>query len=395
MHKDLEQLGASVIKLDVDDGKDAIDEFYANKKTGFKHVHDPGGTLAQKLGIYYIPTMLVFDRFGFERFSGSLKAVELKTLVKKLAAETRPAPTSSSKDFLLPGDNAPDFSGVTLDGKAFDLKKTTESFEHVAIFFSSHSCPSTGPAIEQFGEIARLGSGSGKIRFLVVNIEGDIPKVKEFAESLDHEFTIIADNFGITKKYGIEGAPFGVVVDKAGKIESYGHFNAATLMDVLEKDFGMESYSTLDKTFSFKAKTRSNREIDLLKFARGKKAVLLSFQNADNDLTHDDIEDFSEYAETLKGKGVGIITVDMSEDFDMAAEYYDENAVPGEVIFDESKTAAETADVDEGPMVYLITPQGKIAYSGQVYPAAMDHCLSRILEKKPLTPYIDKSPTFG
>ena len=87
--------------------------------------------------------------------------------------------------------------------------------------------------------------------------------------------------------------------------------------------------------------------------------------------------------------------MDVSEDFDMAAEYYDENAVPGEVIFDESKTAAEAADMGEGPMVYLITPQGKIAYSGQIYPPAMDHCLSRILAEKPLTPYIDKSPTFG
>ena len=68
LHQELGAKGLSVIAASTDEGDDEVRQYLKTTPLPYTVARDPGGQVAERLGVQLIPTSLLYDRSGRERF---------------------------------------------------------------------------------------------------------------------------------------------------------------------------------------------------------------------------------------------------------------------------------------------------------------------------------------
>ena len=65
------------------------------------------------------------------------------------------------------------------------------------------------------------------------------------------------------------------------------------------------------------------------------------------------------------------------------------------MVLDEDGKIREKAGVEETPYYLIVSPDGKVAFSGGMEPEKWNHYLGLLLAGRPLEPYVEKAPAWG
>jgi thiol-disulfide isomerase/thioredoxin len=140
---------------------------------------------------------------------------------------------------LAPGDVAPDFDRVTLDGERVSLRKLRDSV--VVLDFWASWCVPCGLALPKLQQFASWAKSSGKpIRVFTVNTREEFPslderrtRVVEFWKAQEFTMPILLDSDNsLSDSFGSPALPFTVVIGPDGKV---GEIHVGYSADMIEK----------------------------------------------------------------------------------------------------------------------------------------------------------------
>ena len=140
---------------------------------------------------------------------------------------------------LVPGDVAPDFLRVTLDGERVSLRELRGSV--VVLDFWATWCIPCRRALPKLQQFALWAESSGKpLRVFTVNTREDFPSIEErkarvvkFWKAQEFTMPILLDvDNSLSDSFGSPGLPFTVVVGPDGKI---GKIHVGYRADIVEE----------------------------------------------------------------------------------------------------------------------------------------------------------------
>jgi peroxiredoxin len=394
LYPGLKKLGAEVLKVDVNAEK----ELKNKPELPYENYGDPGGVIAKKLGVRLLPTMVLIDKFGNVRFRGSMKDLDLMETVKKLAAETEPPADISTGPAFKPGDAAPVFTAKTIDGDDFDLKKTAAENKFTVLFFHSLMCPFSKKAVELFELMAVECVDGDGIRMAIVTLEDDVKAIKEkLQENMgDDSIAIIPDkDKKIKNLYKVEGAPFGAIIGKDGKIVFYGDFDSLKFREILGIDSDEADEDAFEDMSAFKGKTVEGKEFDSAEYVKKQKATVFMFVTSADELDQMSMEELFGWLKKMKFEGVSVVAIEEGEDIEAAKKFYEEKKYDVNLVHDADGKIAEKCGVEETPYLYLVSPDGKIACWGELETEEWEYFVKLLVEGKPLKPRVEESPEWG
>jgi peroxiredoxin len=135
---------------------------------------------------------------------------------------------------------APDFSALTLDGRAVSLADFRGQKKVVVAFWASWCgpCRLEMPSLIQFYK--NNHSDSSDFEILAVSIDEDPKDAANFATAMKLNFPVLVDpRQKMANAYGVEGIPTMFIIDKAGKV-IFGHAGYDTTMEYqLTRELGI------------------------------------------------------------------------------------------------------------------------------------------------------------
>ncbi len=163
-----------------------------------------------------------------DRTSPSAVRALFAAVLAALLLSPLPAPAAEPPKPLPPGEIAPQFESVDLDGKAFSLKDAVAEGPVALVFWSllCGSCREELPLLQQ--ELPRFESH--QVRLFAVNLDQATHRtpVKKFTEQQGFTFPILLDedggkNFAIEDVFKVTMTPAFFLIGADGKI-LYSHY---------------------------------------------------------------------------------------------------------------------------------------------------------------------------
>jgi len=209
-------------------------------KHPFPRATDENRRIADELGFFYYPTLYLFDRKGEKRFEGGCDASQIDAMVKEILAER---PGSAKRSFTVPmirpGEAAPAFSAVTLEGKPATLD-TLRGTSATLLFFSKTTCPFTIQALPQLGRLTRDFQGRG-VGVAIVDVGGTPEIVRPVYEKSAPGFPAVLDQEGaVAKAYGIDAVPSFVLLNGENLVAATRSFTFEAAENALNVLFDLD-----------------------------------------------------------------------------------------------------------------------------------------------------------
>ena len=120
------------------------------------------------------------------------------------------------------GDDAPDFTLKTHDGRSLTLSRLKGQRGVVLVFFATwcEPCMAEVPHVKDFVEATR----DKNILVYGVNIDQPLDVVKRFVEDKKVNYRILLDEKGaVAQRYGVYGIPHVTAIDADGVVRYIGH----------------------------------------------------------------------------------------------------------------------------------------------------------------------------
>ncbi len=135
------------------------------------------------------------------------------------------------------GSLAPDFEISSLEGDNFKLSDCLGK-KLVLLFFWASWCPSCLEAKEELGKLkATIGGDKLKIVAINIGIGDSYEKVKKMQQKNRFPGAIYYDSGGkVSKRYGVSGVPFFVLINKGGQVIYAGHEIPKDIENVVLKE---------------------------------------------------------------------------------------------------------------------------------------------------------------
>ncbi|GAW92532.1 TlpA family protein disulfide reductase [Calderihabitans maritimus] len=172
--------------------------------------------LAATVVFWYSTGISPVTRAGEDTGSASGEKAEADSI--DVAKEDKPFQADSM--FLAVGEQAPDFTLTTLDGKKVSLSDYRG--KKVLLNFWASWCPpcrAEMPDIQSYHE-----AHSGEVAVLAVNImyRETEEKIRDFLEEGHYTFTVLLDkNYDVQNTYKVRGVPTSYFIDSKGIIRYY------------------------------------------------------------------------------------------------------------------------------------------------------------------------------
>jgi peroxiredoxin len=161
----------------------------------------------------------------------------LLLLVLVAACESGSAPNPPAGIGLQEGQLAPDFTLKTLTGEEVTLSSYRGKNPVYLVFWATW-CPYCVKEIPQLKELYSKFAPKG-LKIIAINIGLNDPmiRVQAFQKQFALPYTIVYDaNTVISRQYGVIGVPFGVLVDRNGKVRSRSSMIPENFEALLEKE---------------------------------------------------------------------------------------------------------------------------------------------------------------
>lgn len=111
---------------------------------------------------------------------------------------------------------APDFSLKDLEGKKVSLKSELAKSDGVVLNFWASWCTACADEIPELNDFKKKYP---KYVFLGVNVAEENSKAQKFVKRFSYPYKVVMDpHEEVAKKYGIDGLPITIVINKSGKI---------------------------------------------------------------------------------------------------------------------------------------------------------------------------------
>jgi len=146
-----------------------------------------------------------------------------------LAAVTLAAGLSAAP---LKGKAAPDFTGVTAEGKKITLSQFRGKTA-VLLNFYSNACPACDDEFPHLRDLDRKYRSQG-VQIVAVNMERSRNEAMIFPRNYGTEFPIVVNGTPIAERYQVQPIPANFLIDKDGRVvQVIEGFNAQELEDAV------------------------------------------------------------------------------------------------------------------------------------------------------------------
>lgn len=251
LHREKVHENVAYVRVEAEQDKRKVAEYYAAKKLPFLMWHDPDASLGRAFDATVYPQFVLVGKFGRVRFRGNFPHERLGEYIETLTAET----TDPGPDVALFGTVAVDapklLAGTSLPdlGGAVKSLKDYKGAGGLLMVFVDTTCPFSGEAIGDIPKIAGKLAGH-QVPTVLVNLDDAEQVVQTFYKDRTTGATVVYDATTDTKlKWNIQSVPTVIFIDSADGVAYNGKAVWADLAAAAEKSLKLSA-----GTLGFKAK---------------------------------------------------------------------------------------------------------------------------------------------